>query len=93
MQIESYPKNLQLIRHNPEITSQAHQPTVLRSLQLRAGLTAWIAHYNTERSHSALPRRTPEEAYHDTLSKRRHNNNRLSLIQNPKPSEQTGPPL
>ncbi|AFW01810.1 transposase [Gluconobacter oxydans H24] len=33
-QIESHPGNLQSARHNPEITSQAHQPTVLRFLHL-----------------------------------------------------------
>ncbi|WP_408735884.1 transposase [Acetobacter tropicalis] len=33
-QIESHPGNLQSARHNPEIRSQAHQPTVLRSLQV-----------------------------------------------------------
>ncbi|NVN03882.1 MULTISPECIES: IS3 family transposase [Asaia] len=33
--------------------------------ELRAGLTAWINHYNGKRSHSALAGRTPDEAYHD----------------------------
>lgn len=36
--------------------------------ELRAGLRAWIAHYNGQRSHSALVGRTPDEAYHDTLT-------------------------
>lgn len=34
-------------------------------LELRAGLTAWIAHYNVKRPHSALGGQTPNEAYHD----------------------------
>ncbi|WP_373878377.1 DDE-type integrase/transposase/recombinase, partial [Acetobacter pasteurianus] len=33
-QIKSYPKNRQSNRQKPEITSQAHQPTLLRSLQV-----------------------------------------------------------
>ncbi len=33
--------------------------------ELRAGLTAWIAHYNGQRPHTALAGRTPDEAYHD----------------------------
>ena len=32
-------------------------------LTLHAGLSRWIAHYNTQRPHSALAGRTPEEAY------------------------------
>ncbi len=33
--------------------------------ELRAGLGRWIAHYNERRPHTALTRRTPDEAYHD----------------------------
>ncbi|MFC0512544.1 IS3 family transposase, partial [Asaia spathodeae] len=33
--------------------------------ELRAGLAAWIAHYNGQRPHSALGGRTPGEAYYD----------------------------
>jgi len=33
-QIKSYPKNRQSNRQKPEIRTKAHQPTVLRSLQL-----------------------------------------------------------
>jgi putative transposase len=31
--------------------------------ELRAGLTRWIGYYNTDRPHSALAGRTPDEAY------------------------------
>ena len=33
---------------------------------LRAGLTWWIAYYNTRRPHSMLAGRTPDEAYTST---------------------------
>jgi putative transposase len=33
--------------------------------ELRAGLTKWIGHYNTQRPHSALAGRTPDEAYYE----------------------------
>ena len=33
-------------------------------LALHAGLSRWLAHYNTHRPHSALAGRTPDEAYH-----------------------------
>ena len=33
--------------------------------QARRGIGAWIDCYNTERPHSALDGRTPEEAYKD----------------------------
>jgi putative transposase len=33
---------------------------------LRAGLTSWIAYYNTRRPHSTLAGRTPDEAYRAT---------------------------
>ena len=32
--------------------------------ELRAGLAKWIRHYNTQRPHSALAGRTPDEVYH-----------------------------
>ncbi|MBF0852227.1 sigma-70 family RNA polymerase sigma factor [Gluconobacter sp. R71646] len=43
-QIKSSPKNRQSNRQKPEITSQAHQPTVLRSLQVRgqSDLRPWL---------------------------------------------------
>jgi putative transposase len=31
--------------------------------ELRAGLSRWISYYNTQRPHSALAGRTPDEAY------------------------------
>jgi len=34
--------------------------------ELRAGLTRWIAYYNTRRPHSALGGLTPDEAFHAT---------------------------
>ncbi|WP_249197628.1 recombinase family protein, partial [Gluconobacter kondonii] len=38
-QIESSPENRQSNRQKPEITKQAHQSTVLRSLQIASRLT------------------------------------------------------
>ena len=32
-------------------------------LALHAGLSSWIRHYNTQRPHSALAARTPDEVY------------------------------
>ena len=31
--------------------------------ELRAGLNRWISYYNTQRPHSALAGKTPDEAY------------------------------
>ena len=39
---------------------------------LQAGLSRWIAHYNTRRPHSALAGRTPEEAYFEIASTPHH---------------------
>ena len=41
-------------------------------LALHAGLSRWIAHYNTRRPHSALAGRTPEEAYFEIASTPHH---------------------
>jgi putative transposase len=35
-----------------------------KGADLRAGLSRWMAYYNTRRPHSALSRQTPDEAYH-----------------------------
>ena len=36
---------------------------------LREGLRAWIDFYNSERPHSSLGHKTPDEAYFEGLSK------------------------
>ena len=36
--------------------------------EARAGIGGWIDYHNTSRPHSALARRTPEEAYYERLT-------------------------
>ena len=65
-------------------------------IEARAGIGRWIGYYNTERPHSALAGRTPDEAYAIDMERGEIGGvikPRIHLSQAAKLSRKPGPPL